>query len=360
MQDSALYYPHINFDNQALIKSMSMFYDKIYRIVPNDYTPEDSFELQAILEDQKIGRPIDPLKYNESVSKEFIENVNIWNAAGLIPEDDEDELILDRIHGDKADYAVKNLFHNLGYKESDNWFHIPQGLASNYMLFLSKYIAEKNNLQLITPDSNAFTATTYFRVDGEIDEGLLPYDIHSMYNYNPFAIYSFVINNLTPENISEIPAHKIIEFREQRKDEIENFRNTINSLHHELQVLDDELVIADKINSKIEDLKKAQDDYQKSADMIKTTGWRGFWFMGVPAAVGMGAVFTSLPALSAAAAVGGMALSGLYNISATKEKLEELKNKKSISYLINLNGLSYQKQNMNNKLYEKMHEYVND
>ena len=359
MQDSALYYPHINFNDESLVKTMAMFYDNIYRIVPNDYIPEDSSELQSILEDRRIGRPIDPSRYTKHVSQEFLDKVDNWNAAGLIPDNEDDEIILDRIHSDKTDAAVKHLFDDLGFKKSSDWYHIPQGLASNYMLYLSKHIAEKNNLQLVTPDSNAFTATTYFRIDGGADDGLIPYEEHLKYMYDSFALYSFAINRLTPENISEIPAHKIIQFREKRKDEIENFRNSIYTLQQELQVLDDEFVIADKINSAIKDFKKAQEDYHNSADMFKVTGWRGFWFMGIPAAVSMGSVFSSLP-LIATGAFSGMFLSGLYNISTTKEKLEELKNKKSISYLMNVNNLYYSHQREGYKLYDKMHEYAND
>ena len=110
-----------------------MFYDRIYRIVPNDYIPEDNSELQAILEDGNIGRPIDPIPYAESVSGEFLVKTAEWNAAGLIPNDEDAEIILDRLHSDKADASVKRLFDELGYKRDSSWYHVPYGMASNYM-----------------------------------------------------------------------------------------------------------------------------------------------------------------------------------------------------------------------------------
>lgn len=40
--DSVLYFPSIEFQSDEWVKSSLLFWDKIYRIVPPDYAPNDS------------------------------------------------------------------------------------------------------------------------------------------------------------------------------------------------------------------------------------------------------------------------------------------------------------------------------
>ena len=40
--NSILYYPHIEFQNEAWVKSCLLLWNHVYRIVPEGYTPNDS------------------------------------------------------------------------------------------------------------------------------------------------------------------------------------------------------------------------------------------------------------------------------------------------------------------------------
>jgi hypothetical protein len=365
MIDNALYYPNINFHNTSWLKSMAMFYDKIYRIIPNDIIPEDNYDLQPLLEDTSIGRPIDPLNYSKKTSEEFLLKKDEWDAAALLSNYDEDEQF-ERIHQDKTDYAVRELFKKLGYQETEEWLYVPTELASNYMLFLAKEIAKKNQLQLITNTWAPWTATTYFNMNGNIDESITPYDLESKYFTDPFSLYSLILNEITPLNISEIPSHKIIQFREKRKDEIKNFRHTILELYNELQILDDPFVREDKIKDKIKEFQIAQKNYQDSADIIKAKGWFGVSFMGFPAPIALGKLFSIPYASTVALATTGLAIGGLFNIKNTKHELQKLQKENPISALVemkksfkNYSSLRGQKD-INYKAYTTMEEYVND
>ena len=44
--DSILYYPHIEFKNEAWVKSSLLLWDHVYRIVPENYIPNDSDEIK--------------------------------------------------------------------------------------------------------------------------------------------------------------------------------------------------------------------------------------------------------------------------------------------------------------------------
>lgn len=289
MLTHALYYPYIDFKDVNWLKSMSMFYDVIYRIVPDGLIPSDNEKLQPLLEDQNIGKIIDPIPYSATASEDFLAELENWNAAGLSPCDE--DIDLSRIHEDKTDEKVKNLFKELGYKETEGWSYVPTELASNYMLYLATEISKRNRLCLLTNEWAPWTATTYFNLNGNIDEFMMAYKSDSKYIEDPYALYSLIISEISPINISEIPSEAIIKFREKRKDEISLFRKYIYELFLELQSIEDPVVRYDRIMEGIKKLEKAKIDYKKSADFIKAKGWIGFSFLGFPAPLSLGQLF---------------------------------------------------------------------
>lgn len=365
MFTNALYYPYINFNNPTWLKSMAMIYDHIYRVVPNDICPEDDFSLQALLENPAIGRPIDPLPYSNKASKKFLDKLETWDAAAFISTDEGNEQF-DRIHHDKTDQTVRDLFFNLGYKDTEEWLCVPTNLASHYMLFLADEIAKKNKLQLITNQWAPWTATTYFSLDGGVDETIMPYEMDSPYYDDPYVLYSLLINEITPLNISEIPADKIVKFREKRQDEINHLRLMVMELYNELQKLDDPFVRRDHIEKKIKDLKKAKEEYQKSADLIKARGWFGTVMTGFPAPATLGNLFQIPLASTVTLGLTGIAIGGLFNLKNSKAELRKLQRENPVSSLVELtrnfkNYTSFRGGgDINYKGYNTMEEFVND
>jgi len=80
---------------------------------------------------------------------EFIQKTQYWSAAALSRSQRQGE-VLSRIHKDKIDEQVRQLFLEVGYKDSEEWCYVPTELASNYMLYLANAIATSNRLNLIT------------------------------------------------------------------------------------------------------------------------------------------------------------------------------------------------------------------
>lgn len=344
---------------------MAMMYDNIYRIVPSDQIPDDPSELQPLLEDRSIGRTISPESYSSEASDKFLSDLDRWHAAALYASHDESEQFT-RLHTGKIDETVRYLFKEMGYKERSEWLHIPTELASNYMLYLAKEIAAKNNLDLITQDWAPWTATSYFLLDGGVDEFVMAYEQDSKYWDAPFALFSFIISNFVPLNISEIPSEKILKFREERKDEIALFRKAIYDLQDELHMIEEPELKRDIIAMKIDDLRRAQEEYQKSADLINVKAWGGFSFMGIPAPIALGKLF-SLPYASTAAIAGtALAIGGIYSIAKGKSELLELRQKNPASLLVDI-GRDFKHYtrfradgDANFHAFNCMEEYVND
>ncbi|WP_418627407.1 DUF6236 family protein [Anaerosinus sp.] len=369
MFKNALYYPHMVFQNSSWLKAMAMYYENIYRIVPDNIIPDDLAELQPLLEDSSIGRMIDPIRYVKTTADLFIRKKENWGAAALIGDNEEErEKRFIKLHETKIDVAVRNLFLSLGYQDTDSWINLPIGLASNYMLFLATEIAKINNLDLITDSWAPWTGTTYFNLNGGIDEFLLPCG-NGEFNENiddPFALFCLLIGEITPINICDIPAEKIIKFRDKRRDEISNFRIKVVELYEELECLEDPVVRYDAIQGKVKELKKAKREYQDSADLINAKKWFGLSFMGFPAPLALGSVL-NIPATEiitlAATSIG---IGGLFNIKNSKVELKKLKKDNPASLLVELHS-NFKKYtrvrgggDMNFHAFNCMEEFVND
>lgn len=357
---TALYYPSIALNNVRLIKTMSLYYDSIFRIVPNGVRPEDSAELQPLLEDDRIGRMIDPSPYSQDASAEFINKLDDWDAAALVPGDEDD---LARLHTGKMDEEVRRLFLDAGYDENADWLTVPTSLASNYMLYLANIIASKNNLELLTSEWGAWTGTNYFSVDGEIDEYLMPPNSGIEFEEDTLGLFSLMIDELVPINIEEIPSEKIIEFREKRRDEILRFHKVIEDLKLELSKTDANEVSQERVEATIKDLKKAMKDFKKSARSLKVQGWAGTFLSGISAPIYLLNVF-GVPVESVIKfGAGSIGLGGMYNIMTTKNKLKELRKRNPSSMLIEMHS-SFKKYRKNKPINQHawrcMEEYVND
>lgn len=367
MQNNALYYPHIALNNAAWIKAMALFYDNVYRIVPDNVIPEDAEELNALLEEGAIGRMIDPAPYSKAASEEFLSKVGDWRAAALTF-NPEDEAQISRLHTDKTDERVRELFKEAGFESENSWMHVPTEIASNYMLYLAREIAEQNQLSLITADWGAWTGTSYFGVDGQIDDFIVNIgkDSHADEDSEAFGLFGLLVGELVPVNIAEIPSEKILEFRSKRRAEILQFRSCMSELRMELSKLDSQDVRVGVIQEKAKELLRAQDQYKKSADVLKAKGWFGVSLMGFPAPLIFGQLLSIPMASTVALGAAGLAIGGLFNIQNTKEELRKLNERNPASFLVQMRDSfkNYTQRrgggDMNFHAYNCMEEYVND
>lgn len=367
MLQNALYYPHIGFHAPSWIKAMALYYDNIYRIVPNNVIPDDSEDLQALLEEGSVGRRIDPINYSKKASNEFLNKVEEWKAAAL-DYSEEDKQLITKLHSDKMDARVRELFREAGFKEENDWMYVPTGMASNFMLYLANEIASKNRLSLITGDWGAWTGTSYFGVDGQIDDFIINIgsDNCNKGDAESFGLFGLILSELIPLNISEIPSDEIVKFRRKRKDEMALFRKCMQELRAALTALESREIRTDIIKSKAKQLTDAMDQYKASADIIKAKGWFGVSLMGFPAPLIFGQLFSIPHASTITLCAAGLAIGGLFNIQNTKVELQKLNQQNPVSFLVELRRdfKSYTGVrgggDINFHAYNCMEEYVND
>ena len=104
MSNSILYYPTIEFQHEDYpwLWQASLFWDKIYRIVPPGYELNEPRNIKAICSTGEIGIPISPVRYAQRASEEFSDfmDSNHRKAAALSLVDDEETEYI-RIHSSK-------------------------------------------------------------------------------------------------------------------------------------------------------------------------------------------------------------------------------------------------------------------
>lgn len=233
----------------------------MYRIVPDNVIPDDHQDLQALLEEGLVGSRVDPARYAHETSNQFLSKLDGWGAAALTHvKRDSDRLV--QIHKDKTDQRVYALFQEAGFKSDNEWLLVPTELASNYMLYLATEISKHNSISLVTGDWGAWTGSSYFRLNGKLDESITP-ETNPEILYDPYSLYILIVSQFVPLNIQKIPAEKIVMFRQRRQDEISCFRNAIEGLQSELANLDSEEICVDRVRDKTRALEKAMRDYKK-------------------------------------------------------------------------------------------------
>jgi hypothetical protein len=141
----ALYYPTIEFQDYHWLWSAALLWDRIYRIVPSTYEPEEAENVKVLCEAGEIGIPIHPDEYAKDIAGEFISKLESkdWHAAALefdVPEE------YARLHRDKVDIKLRELIVAKGKGTAhDEWFHVPTQFEALYMTYLAKTISEKKS-----------------------------------------------------------------------------------------------------------------------------------------------------------------------------------------------------------------------
>ena len=157
----ALYYPTIEFQNYDWLYSASLIWDRIYRIVPESYTPHDPSNIRELVESGEIGIYLSPDRYAKLIADEFNDKLSSgdWFASALSGMSDDYR----RIHKGKVDVTLHDMIIAAGGKSIDKeWFFVPTDFESQYMTYLANKMAEMNQLHLISDSSAAWACSTFY------------------------------------------------------------------------------------------------------------------------------------------------------------------------------------------------------
>ena len=346
--DSILYYPHIEFQNVAWVKSSLLLWNHVYRIVPEGYAPNDSDDIKALIDEDLIRDIKLNDKDREDTFDEFLrlcDKIEKHMPAGLIPSDQ------DRIHPDKIDNRLYPYLDYIGdhFIDENNWLHLSKELARGYMFKLSQVVARIRNLNRGTDDLDAWSINPYFCENANFGEFL----------QDPTAkgfFCSVTLEDIIPQNIGEISSRELISFVNNRKDERKQLREKFDEMTNHLAKISN-VQHAGQVNMDfINELLEAKKQYRKSMDK-----WKDIRALsispGIPVSLtALGAFALNGNPFSIAKIAGSLAIGAICSY-ADFYRAKKNRDPSYSSYLIGIDKLC---RNVTRQSYTRLDEFIND
>lgn len=257
--DAILYYPHIEFFSTDWLKQVLTIWDRVYRVVPSSYSPDDADEVREAVD---AGLVVDLRLTQEDlaqVSNQFIEFLDSlrWRPDGLHPRKE-----TSRIHEEKIDARLRPLMRGLCQKVSaDEWLQLPREIADGYMLFLAEVVARRRNLPRLTDDPDLFTVLQFYSSDGNISDFV--YDREA----SEFTS-ALTMEALIPSGIRHVPMRTVLEFRKQSAEGRMQFRSGLATLAADLAEIEDPQFARERVDMFMNAL--------RSAPEVRNNGLRVF------------------------------------------------------------------------------------
>lgn len=352
----ALYYPTIEFQNYDWLYSASLIWDRIYRIIPTNYKPQDPSNIRELVESGEIGIGLAPDNYAELIADEFKEKLSSgdWFASALSGLSEEYR----RVHKSKVDVKLHDMIISAGGKNiDDDWFFIPTNFESQYMTYLANKMAEMNQLHLISDSSAAWACSTFYDYDGQIND--YPHCADFQYQLATLMVREFL-----PIDYSKINTHELIQFREKRKLERQNFVNSFNAYANSISRCTDPKIIQDMIHDMSTDVDRAINEYKGSIRDLKYDNFTGVFSITIPIATEVINKITNVNcnsiSLLSASGVGIGVVTSIKNYLKAKRNLEK---NNAFSYLLQMKknwDSPYYKDGYPYYLSRKIEEFIND
>lgn len=347
--DSILYYPHIEFQSEAWVKSSLLLWNHVYRIVPEGYIPNDSDEIKALVDADLVRSVKLDDKDRGDTFDEFLricDKLENNLPAGLVPSDE------DRIHPNKIDTRLYPYLDLIGehFIDEERWLHMSKELARGYMFKLSQVVARIRNLNRGTDDLDAWSINPFFCENANFGEFLQDPDAKGFF-------CSVTLEDIIPENIGDISSRDLIKFVNDRNDERKLLRERFDEFTNHLAQISNVQHAGQVEMDFVNDLMKSKIEYRKSMD-----NWKD-----IPALAISTGVPVSMTALSTLSAIKGdpfslLRIAGSLVMGAICSYADfyRAKKRRDPSYASYLIGVDKLCKNVTRESYTRLDEFIND
>lgn len=215
MERTLLYYPAIFIQNQQWIRQSILYWDSIGSIIPTGMERylAKSQDFQILLNQglYKIYNLENYVQTNNKVETEFEAILENSRLIESLPNEDrysswiyENKLPLE---------LITKLRNKSTVRQKDYRVYLRPVIASLYMSLLAKHMANDDMNSITTPSTD--------------DINFLTFAFPSVDNENTMSVMNLSLYNVLPVPAEGTSLIKIIKFKEQRKDELLHFRQTI-------------------------------------------------------------------------------------------------------------------------------------
>jgi hypothetical protein len=229
-----LYYPTISIPTGTWLRQSLLYWDEVGSIVPHSYSnkalipysPDVQFlknegQFRAFIPDHCIFQQ----GYNkvQDLEQEFLEILRSSKFQKRLPPPPRRNLI-SKIHEDKISHGLSRTLEEEGLaKRVPNdyeWWYFENNTALLYMAVLAKHIADGDIHSTVTgTDISAYESLIF----------------ETMSDTDGVACLATNLWNALPVPRDDVSLSDIIEFKHRRKDELLNFRQTLDDLQSEIK-----------------------------------------------------------------------------------------------------------------------------
>ena len=227
MQRTLLYYPSIVINNPQWIRQSILYWDAIGSIVPSGMERflKDSDDTQILMDQglYKIYRPDAYVQTNERLARELETALDDKRFTKSLPKED-------RYNGWIYSYKfapdlIENLVKRSIAKRISDKVYLSHSIASLYMSLLAKHMANDDVNAITTPSTD--------------DTDSLRFAFPSIGGEKSMNVMNLSLHNVLPVPAEGTRLINIIKFKQRRKDELLQFRQTIYEHQDKIKQLQD-------------------------------------------------------------------------------------------------------------------------
>lgn len=252
---TVLYYPWIDVQDEAWLKSALLYWDNIQTIVPQSIERPYNNRVSMELHSANVLQPIFVNPESNAVLEAGDETIKYFSSENalemMLPMEDISQgypihmeklpgrLLNDfLIHPDKMSYGMRDLMNRIvRASDIDDWYYADPKFAEIYMTILATRLSQQKGVGLVTPNIYANNLAQLARTDCSVTR-LLPKSRERLRNYSgheryPTRMAQGLLVDLTLEKLGihpETPIEKILEFRENHRAELGRFRQKVLAL----------------------------------------------------------------------------------------------------------------------------------
>ncbi|RNA68809.1 DUF6236 family protein [Alteribacter keqinensis] len=236
LNDNLIYFPQISLKKSPWLYRMLLYCDSITVIAPNTFNenPElyGPFTQTLIIEEiVKVVNPEYTHMYNSNVYHSFYKNLNKHYLKGN--NGSLSGYQYSKVHINKMGFELKQylLRNKLAIKTNDvDWINVRQDIARDFMNYLACYIGNLESMTPVTDSvSNISPHYSKFKIPAYSNDSLN----RSVKEQELATLSSILLERLIPIPHEINDVSKLIDFKANHKNELENFKRIINqtSLH---------------------------------------------------------------------------------------------------------------------------------
>jgi len=258
-----LYYPTIEFLDETWLRASLCLWDKIYRIVPSSYNPQDSDEVKKAIDHglvENINLNRSDLEQTAEYFEKYINNLPMI-PAGIEGYDNYDNIDV-RLHPEKVDARILPILEGLAKKiDQKGFLHLNNEIANTYMLFLSDIVSKRRNINKLTDNGDMFAIMHYFANDANFNEWIYSQEATEVTT-------SLVISSLLPKGLEHTNIDYVINFRNRTHESRKSIKNSIDKLVAEICLIEDKDFAKEQIRGYLDEIERNKLSLIKQAGKV--------------------------------------------------------------------------------------------